>query len=330
MTGIAIVGRGAMGSRHAHALAALGRADDIRYVVARSAGPSLAAAPLAPVSDDFNRVLRDSAVDVVALCTPTGTHRELAVQALRAGKSVLLEKPIALTLADAREIEREAHRSAGIFMVAHVVRFFEGYRRVQRDVAAGLIGEVHSARAARLSSTPDWAEWLHIDAESGGMLVDFGIHDFDQLNLLLGQPLEVSATQGAPQRPVESTVSYDGGRVGQVLSYSDLAPGLPFRSSIEVVGSHGVARYEFVAASHGSAEVSRYSLSTVDSEVSVALAAEDPYANQYEYFLRCVETTTHPVECPSSGAVVALDVALAATRSRASGERVRVGSAIAH
>ncbi|MEV8252869.1 Gfo/Idh/MocA family oxidoreductase [Rhodoglobus sp. NPDC076762] len=326
MTGIAIVGRGAMGTRHARALASLGRAADIRYVVARSPGPPLEAAPTALVIDDFNRVLRDDAVDVVAICTPTGTHRQLAVQALRAGKNVLLEKPIALTMADAREIAQEAHRAEGIVMVAHVVRFFEGYRLVRRDVAAGLLGEVLSARATRLSSAPDWADWLRNDAESGGMLVDFGIHDCDQVNLLLGRPLEVSAVQAVPGGPVESTIRYEGGRVGQVLSFSGLAPQVPFRSSIEIVGSHGVARYEFVAASHDRAEVSRYSLSTGDTAVSLDLAPEDPYATQYEYFLQCVATHAQPVECTTPEAIDALQVALAATRSRDSRRPVRVES----
>ncbi|MGV8852580.1 MAG: Gfo/Idh/MocA family protein [Rhodoglobus sp.] len=329
MTGIAIVGRGAMGSTHARALASLGRAEQIRYVVARSAGGEAEAAPAASVISDFEVVLNDPEIDVVSICTPTGTHRELAVSALRAGKNVLLEKPIALTMDDARAICGEAQRSGKVFMVAQVVRFFDGYRQLADDVAAGKLGRLVSARATRLSSKPDWADWLRDFAEAGGMLVDFGIHDFDQMNLLLGDPVEVSAIGAAVTGPVETTITYRDGGIGQVLSYADLPAGAPFRSSLEAVGTGGFAQYEYAAASPMSPAVSRYSLSALAQYSRVSLAAEDPYARQLQYFLDCVAREAEPGFCPMPSALVALDVALAATKSLELGLPVRLDSAAA-
>ncbi|QYH35078.1 Gfo/Idh/MocA family protein [Salinibacterium sp. M195] len=332
MTGIAIIGRGAMGATHARALASLGRAEQIKYVVARTAGGVAEAAPGASVISDFEVVLNDPEVDVVSICTPTGTHRELAVQALRAGKNVLLEKPIALTMDDGRAICDEAQRSGKVFMVAQVVRFFDGYRQLADDVAAGKLGRLVSARATRLSSKPDWADWLRDFAEAGGMLVDFGIHDFDQMNLLLGDPVEVSATgpslTGARNAtgPVETTITYRDGGIGQVLSYADLPSGAPFRSSVEVVGTGGFAQYEYAAESPVSPAVSRYSLSAVARDSRVSLAAEDPYARQLEYFLDCVAREAEPSFCPTPSALVALEVALAATTSLELGAPVRLDS----
>ncbi|MGV8858226.1 Gfo/Idh/MocA family protein [Rhodoglobus sp.] len=326
MTGIAIVGRGAMGSTHVRALASLGRAEQIKYVVARTTGGVAEAAPVASVISDFGAVLNDPEVDVVSICTPTGTHRELAVSALRAGKNVLLEKPIALTMDDARAIRDEAQRSGKVFMVAQVVRFFDGYRQLADDVAAGKIGRLVSARATRLSSKPDWADWLRDFAEAGGMLVDFGIHDFDQMNLLLGDPVEVSAIGEAVTGPVETTITYRDGGIGQVLSYADLPSGAPFRSSLEVVGTGGFAQYEYAAASVNSSAVSRYSLSAVAYDSRVVLGADDPYARQLEYFLDCVAQGTEPGFCPTPSALTALEVALAATTSLELGAPVRVAS----
>jgi len=299
--GIAIVGRGVMGSAHAHALASLGRADQIRYVVARTPGGTIEAVPCATVVDDLEIVLADPDIEVVSICTPSGTHRELAVRALAAGKHVLLEKPIALTLEDSRAICDAAERSGTIFMVAHVVRFFEGYRLLERDVAAGKIGVALSARAVRSSSRPEWSDWLRNYSQAGGILVDFGIHDIDQLNLLLGEPVEVTATGPVPFGPIETTIRYRSGAVGTVRSFADLAVDEPFRSSIEVCGTGGVARYEFAAE-----------------------AAEDPYARQWEYFLDCVSQDVSPELCPPSAAVAALEVALAATKSLELGVPVRV------
>lgn len=346
MTGIAIVGRGAMGSTHARALASLGRAEQIKYVVTRTAGGVAEAAPAAAVVTDVDVVLNDPAIDVVSICTPTGTHRELAVRALRAGKNVLLEKPIALTVDDGRAIRDEAQRSGKVFMVAQVVRFFAGYRQLAGDVAAGKLGRLVSARATRLSSKPDWADWLRDFAEAGGMLVDFGIHDFDQMNLLLGEPREVSAigvaaagtaATGAAATgtrsgiaaagPVETTITYRGGGIGQVLSFADLPSGVPFRSSLEVVGTAGFAQYEYAAASENSAAVSRYSISAAAHSSQGALGAEEPYARQFEYFLDCVAREAAPDFCPTPSALVALEVALAATKSLELGVPVRLDAA---
>jgi len=326
MTGIAIVGRGAMGSTHAHALASLGRAEQIKYVVARTAGGATDAAPAASVVSDFDVVLNDSTIDVVSICTPTGTHRELAVRALRAGKNVLLEKPIALTIEDGRAINDEALRSGKVFMVAQVVRFFEGYRKLANDVASRKLGRLVSARATRLSSKPDWADWLRDFREAGGMLVDFGIHDFDQLNLILGDPIEVSAVGSAVTGAVESTITYRDGGVGHVLSFADLPVGAPFRSSLEVVGVEGFAQYEYAAETLASRAVSRYSLSVLGQDSQVFLGAENPYARQLEYFLDCVAQGAEPGICPTPSALKALEVALAATTSLELGAPVQMES----
>lgn len=335
MTGIAIVGRGAMGSTHARALASLGRAEQIKYVVTRSLGGIAEAAPPASVINDFDVALNDPDIDVVSICTPTGTHRELAVRALRAGKNVLLEKPIALTMHDGRAIHEEALRSGKVFMVAQVVRFFDGYRQLRHDIAEGKLGTLVSARATRLSSTPDWAEWLRDYAEAGGMLVDFGIHDCDQMNLLLGEPIEVSATGTGPVGPVETTITYRDGGVGQVLSFADLRAGVPFRSSIEVVGTEGFAQYEYAAEalktggdeSSRFSRVSRYALAAAGHDTELHLDAEEPYARQFEYFLDCVAEGIEPGLCPTSSALTALEVALAATKSLVLGVPVQLNAA---
>jgi predicted dehydrogenase len=334
MAGIAIIGRGMMGSRHADAVAALGRAAEIRYVVARTAGGHLEAAPSATVIDDFSVVLDDPDIDVVSICTPTGTHRELAVRALRAGKNVLLEKPIALTMRDGRAIYDEAIRSGMVFMVAHVVRFFEGYRLLHSDAAEGKLGQLVAARATRLGSKPDGAAWLQDFVEAGGMLVDFGIHDFDQMNSLLGQPLTVKATGSEVHGPVETTVTYEGGGVGQVLSFTDQKNGVPFRSSLEVVGTDGFAQYDYAAETPQQpgagpprlSRVSRYSLSTADYDSTVDLDVDEPYARQLEYFLDCVERGAKPGRCPTPSALSALEVALAAQESLRSGSSIEVES----
>ena len=293
-----------MGREHARAWAELGVG--IRYVCAPGVERPMGHATSARFVTDLDVVLDDPEVDLVSVCTPTPTHPDIAIRALRAGKNVLLEKPIALTVEQALAIAAAAHAGDGVLMVAHVVRFFAGYRALKQQADAGRFGRIVAVRARRISAAGGQAPWMRDESQSGGILVDFGIHDFDQLNSYLGTPIAVSAVQGRPHGPIETTVQYAGGGVGQALSHLSMPPGTPFTSSIELIGTEKLADYHFVDAS------------------PTRIAAEDPYSTQAGYFLHCVDTGTVPDLCPVGAAVSALHVSLAARASLAADARILI------
>lgn len=323
MTTIAIIGSGSMARTHASAFAALGHSDGIRYVCSRHPPSTFPEAPRAQLVSDLGAVLSDPSVDIVSVCTPTASHREITVRALNAGKHVLLEKPIALTIADALAISAAATASGCTLMVAHVVRFFEGYRRARADVEAGRIGAVLSARARRLITRPD-ADWWYDEAQSGGVVVDVGIHDFDQMNLFLGTPVAVTSTATGTFGPIETTVEYRSGALGQVLTFAGVPAGAPFSSSLSVIGSGGYLDYDFSADAPTAAigGVNAYRLAAASDGTSATLSSLDHYVRQVEYFLDCVRDATDPAFAPTASAVRALEVALAARQSLLSGEPV--------
>lgn len=301
--GVAIVGAGRMGEAHAAAWAA--NDVPVRWAVSPRRRPSLASASDARWATDLDQALADPEVTVVSVCTPTPSHAELAIRALEAGRDVLLEKPIALTLADAERVADAASRAPGTLMVAHVVRFFPGYAALADRVAAGAVGRPRLVRASRISSAPVGYDWLADEERSGGMLVDFAIHDFDQANAFLGRAIAVTSTAVARPEPgtgfgtpTATTVEYADGGVAQVLSVSDLPEGQPFVSGLEVVGDAGVD-----AAEPG---------------------AGDAFAEQARYFLECVDTGAEPRRAPVRSAVDALRVALAAQESARTGRRVEL------
>ena len=327
MTGIAIVGQGYMGRTHAGAWTRLGHGGDIRYVQApgRRAWDDLA--PAARFVTDLDEVLRDPAVDVVSVCTPTPTHADIAVRALDAGKHVLLEKPIALTLADAQRIAAAADRSPQVLMVAQVVRFFAGYRELRRIAGSGELGRVIAVRASRTLATPTWADWWADESQSGGVPVDFAVHDFDQAGLFLGDPVAVTATRTAADAPMETLVEYADGGIGQVLSHAHLPAGSGFSSGLELVGTRGLASYRLVsAAPTDSAEesqgISQLVVSTPDGVRQQHVPDDDPYLREVEYFAHCVAAGEQPLLSPTESAVTALRVSLAARESL--GRRARV------
>lgn len=322
MTGIAIVGRGAMAHAHARAWSEVGLGDDILYVNTLTDGAPLPHAPHARFESHLGVVLADPRVTIVSVCTPTSTHAAIALRALRAGRNVLLEKPIALTMSDAVVLRDEAAQSAGVLMVAHVVRFFDGYRLVRHSVEKGMLGGLLSVRAGRFSPAPRPSTWWHDESKSGGMVVDFSIHDFDQLNLLLGTPLSVRARRTRPDGPVEATVDYEGGGVGHTTGFMGMPPGFTFASTLDLVGSEGLASHGY-AGKLDSEELSSapdtVRLQTAGGVTEKLIAAHNPYRNQAEYFLECVRSASAPDFCPVDAAVLALAVALAARESLATG-----------
>lgn len=320
---VAIVGPGTIGAAHAAAWREVGV--EVSHLVSRRPDARLADAPHAVTVTDYATVLADPTVDIVTICTPTPTHREFAIAALRAGKHVLLEKPIALTVGDADAIAREAEASEGVLMVAHVVRFFDGYVRVRRAVVDGRVGHPLHVRAERAIAPPD-TPWWYDEELSGGVAVDLGIHDLDQANLLLGDPIAVRATDALG--PVETTVEYAGGGLAQVLSHARMPAHTPFATSIRVLGDAGLVEHRHTGGEHAT---DAYLLRGADG-VSVEDAdphkadARDPYATQAAHFLECVASGSASTVAPTADAIAALRVALAARDSlRAGGEWVRLG-----
>lgn len=289
-----------MGQAHAEAWADLGLADNIRYVCTPRPGPPLPHAPSARFVTDLDRMLEDETVDIISVCTPTPTHATIAIRALAAGKNVLLEKPIALTVEDARAIAEAATNSTGTLMVAHVVRFFRDYQALRKMVDGGRIGQPRFVGASRLSALSRGESWVDDESLSGGQLVDFAIHDFDQLNLFLGTPIAVTAKSAGGFGRVETTVEYVDGGLGRVETCSRMPVGHGFESSLRVEGNRGSESIRFLGE----------------------LSDDTPYRSQAAYFLECVESRTPPSLCPTEDAILALQVALAAQES------LRLGSTV--
>ena len=245
---IAIVGAGFMGSAHAANYASLSERVRVKTVCGRSPERAARVAEtVGAVSDaDLDAVLADPEIDAVDICVPTPAHRDVAERAFAAGKHVFLEKPLALTIEDAEAIVAAAERSGTIFMVGLVLRFWPEYVALAQLVERGELGRPKAVFAQRLSPPADWADWLGDREQSGGTAVDLMIHDFDQMNALLGTPRSVFASEPEPGH-VHAVVEYDGGS-GIAEGSMAMPRSYPFSSDIRVLGERGVAEYAFSAA----------------------------------------------------------------------------------
>ncbi len=137
-------------------------------------------------------LLADPAIDLVSICTPTDTHIELVTKALRAGKNVLVEKPVALDPAAIEALAREAAAAKRLCMPAMCMRFWPGWAWLKEAIDSARFGRVLSARFERLGSRPAWSRDFYLDPiRSGGALWDLHIHDADIICWLFGKPSSV-------------------------------------------------------------------------------------------------------------------------------------------
>ena len=173
---------------------------DQRVVAVASRSAERAAAFAADFGVDtsygsYEQLVADPRVDAVYVAAPHSEHRALALLAIAAGKHVLIEKPIAVSLAEAREIV-EAARAAGVFaMEAMWSRFLPQHTVVAQLLEAGDLGDVHSVSADFGTNFPfDPASRLYDPALGGGALLDLGVYPAWFAHFVLGAPDVVTAT----------------------------------------------------------------------------------------------------------------------------------------
>jgi predicted dehydrogenase len=145
---------------------------------------------------DYADLLARDDIDAVSVCTPNFLHRDVAVAALRAGKHVLVEKPLAINATQAAEIVETARETGRKCMVAFVSRFGAEAKALKRFVDSGELGDIYYARAQylRRRGIPGWGVFGHKDKQGGGPLIDIGVHVLDTALWLMGHPKPVSVS----------------------------------------------------------------------------------------------------------------------------------------
>ncbi len=142
---------------------------------------------------EFDALLADPNVDLVDLCVPNDAHGRMAIQALEAGKHVLVEKPIALDLAEADRMVAAARSAGKLLMVGHVLPFFPEFAFAVEAVQSGRYGPLKAAHLMRVISRPDWSSAFGDAGVSGGPAIDLHIHDTHFIGLICGVPRAVHA-----------------------------------------------------------------------------------------------------------------------------------------
>jgi predicted dehydrogenase len=188
--------------------------------------------------ESLEALLADPDVDLVDICNPTVLHPQTAIAALNAGKHVLVEKAIALTLADADAMLAAAKANGRLLMVAHVLPFFPEFRFAADIVRSGRYGRLTAAHFTRVISKPDWSADIGDATKTGGPAVDLHIHDTHFIGYLCGVPKAVFAVGNTDGDAVNYlTTSYLYGTGGPAVTCSSgaaAAAGRPFVHGFEI------------------------------------------------------------------------------------------------
>lgn len=143
---------------------------------------------------DLKELLADPKIDLVDLCLPPALHRDAAVAALRAGKHVFCEKPMALSERDCETMVAAAEKAGRLLFVGHVLPFFPEYAWVQRARTKGTYGQLLGGYFKRVISDPTWLKDFYDPRQVGGPLLDLHVHDAHYLRMLFGMPEAVTSS----------------------------------------------------------------------------------------------------------------------------------------
>jgi UDP-N-acetyl-2-amino-2-deoxyglucuronate dehydrogenase len=246
--GFGIVGAGVIAATHATAVEALPNA---RLVAVTDAVPEAARAfgraRGCAVAPGLGELLSREDIDVVCVCVPSGLHAEVGVQAAAAGKHLVVEKPIDVTLAAADRLIEAVHAAGVVMTVVCQHRFDPGPAELRRLLDAGALGRLMFGQATtkwyRSQGYYDSSSWRGTWALDGGSLMNQGIHYVDLLRWVMGPVAEVTAlcaTQ-AHQVEVEDTtlavLRFRSGAVGSIITSTAIFPG--FAQRLEVSGTGG-------------------------------------------------------------------------------------------
>ena len=197
MVKVGLVGAGFMGQMHAACYASCPNAELIAVAdIRKENAKEVAGKHGAKAFKSASTLFRNDDIDIIDICLPTYMHAKFAVRAMKAGKNVVCEKPMALKLPDAKRMVKAAQEMGVKFMVAHVIRFWPEYMVLKDIYDQGTLGKLVALSLSRVSPNPDWAweRWLNKAPLSGAALVDLHVHDADFVRYLLGEPLGLDCT----------------------------------------------------------------------------------------------------------------------------------------
>jgi len=293
----AVIGCGNIHGTHTDAIAGLGpevgrlvAVCDETPEIARKAGEKFGV----PYFRDLDRMIGSIDFDVLSVCTPSGLHAAVGTVGAKAGKHIVCEKPIDVSLKAADELIQACKASGVKLEVISQHRYSAGVQTLRRWLDEGRFGKLVYGESVtkwyRTQAYYDSGGWRGTwELDGGGALTNQGVHYVDLLRYTMGPVKSVAATMGtlAHERIevediVSATIEFKNGAVGTLLASTAMYPG--YKQSLEVYGTHGTvliddSRIRHAQFADGTEEQGMFSVKAKPPEVDNFVAREDPSAN---------------------------------------------------
>lgn len=266
-----------------------------------------------------DELFQDSDIEAVDLCVPSHLHASLAIQALEAGKHVLVEKPMGLNGDECQRMIDVAQQNNRVLMVAQVLRFWPEYVVLRQLKGSGELGEIRSAFFRRRCAAPTWGGWLQDSSESGGGAFDLLIHDFDFCVQLLGEPNQVSGI-GVDETDrgidfLEARLQYEPPLSAIVTGGWHHPESYPFSMEYTVIFEEGTVDFH--------SECRPLALYRANGEKELPVKPEvDGFVAELTAFVEACRQNEAPVLCDPRESRKAVMLTLAALESREKGGQI--------
>ncbi len=249
---------------------------------------------------ELDEMLADPNLDLIDVCLPPALHAEVTIAALKAGKHVFCEKPIALTPADARRMVGAAEKAGKQLMIGHVLPFFPEFKFAYQAITGGKYGRLLGGHFKRIISDPLWLPDFYNPKTTGGPMLDLHVHDAHFIRLICGMPASVHSVGSMRGEVVERFSSQflfdDSGLMVTASSGVIDQQGRPFTHAYEIYLEGATLLFD--AAGIGKDWVVGYPLTVLTAKGRVLrpkLGSGDPcdgFAAELKEVVRAVRTGT--------------------------------------
>ena len=269
---------------------------------------------------DAEQLFADANVDVVDIALPTYLHKEYAIRAMRAGKHVICEKPMAISSGEAKAMLAAAKQTRRRLFVAQCIRFWPAYAKTREIIRSKKYGKVRSAVFTRVSPTPTWSwdGWINDPRKSGAAAFDLHIHDADFVLYTFGKPKSVFSRGCGSLRKgfdhIVTTYDYGGSRLIMAEGAWEYPGGFGFSMTFRVAMEE--ATLELAADGtlklHGQNGVSK----------TVRVSKGDGYVLELQHFIDCIAKNSASKIVPPESALKSVRLVEAEIESAATGKPI--------
>ncbi len=326
MAKISIIGAGFMGQTHGSAYKEIEGAEVVAVVdTVAEKGQKLADELGAKYYEDVDQCLQKEDMDCVDICLPTKLNLSMTKKAAEAGKHILCEKPISLSLDEADKMIEIVKKNQVKGMVGHVLRFWPEYVKAKELVDSGKLGEPLFGFGERLAVTPDWYEnnWGLHEENSGGVPLNLVIHDMDYLIWVFGKPSRVSA-QGVVKPEmggivhISTNIEFENGKSGLAEGGWAFGGEFPFTMLLRIVCEKATIDWLFRAGKNIEQRAQKsmaYVYENSGKSYPLKVDQKDPYFIECQYFVDCINNDRPIENATFEDGRRAVELALAAKKS---------------